>query len=263
MSFSTILFTEKGRALQSKALAGAALIFTRIGMGSGSLGGQSQITLTNLIEQKVSLNITQIKKNGNYATIESSFRNVSISTGFYWREIGIFASDPDIGEILYCYGNAGTLAEYIPPQTSEIIEKVVRISAMVGDAVNISAVIDSAVFATKKDLEDKVDKVNGKKLTTNDFTTEEKEKLSGISEGANKYIHPTASGNKHIPAGGATGQILKWTADGTATWDDYATGSYAGTSAPTNTKVLWIDTSNGVMKYYNGTAWTPIKAVWG
>ena len=32
------------------------------------------------------------------------------------------------------------------------------------------------------------------------------------------YTHPTTSGNKHIPAGGASGQILRWSADGTATW---------------------------------------------
>lgn len=32
------------------------------------------------------------------------------------------------------------------------------------------------------------------------------------------YVHPTTAGNKHIPAGGATGQILRWSADGTAVW---------------------------------------------
>ena len=32
------------------------------------------------------------------------------------------------------------------------------------------------------------------------------------------YTHPTTSGNKHIPAGGSSGQILRWSADGTAVW---------------------------------------------
>ena len=32
------------------------------------------------------------------------------------------------------------------------------------------------------------------------------------------YTHPTTTGNKHIPAGGASGQILRWSADGTAVW---------------------------------------------
>ena len=32
------------------------------------------------------------------------------------------------------------------------------------------------------------------------------------------YVHPTTAGNKHIPAGGVAGQILRWSADGTAVW---------------------------------------------
>lgn len=32
------------------------------------------------------------------------------------------------------------------------------------------------------------------------------------------YTHPTSAGNKHIPAGGVSGQILRWSADGTAVW---------------------------------------------
>lgn len=32
------------------------------------------------------------------------------------------------------------------------------------------------------------------------------------------YTHPTNSGNKHIPSGGASGQILRWSSSGTATW---------------------------------------------
>lgn len=35
------------------------------------------------------------------------------------------------------------------------------------------------------------------------------------------YTHPTTAGNKHIPAGGSSGQILKWSADGTAVWDSF------------------------------------------
>ena len=40
----------------------------------------------------------------------------------------------------------------------------------------------------------KVDKVEGKGLSTNDYTTAEKNKLSGIASGANNYTHPTTSG---------------------------------------------------------------------
>ena len=47
------------------------------------------------------------------------------------------------------------------------------------------------------------------------------------------YTHPTTAGNKHIPAGGSSGQILRWSADGTAAWgaDNNTTYSAATQSA--------------------------------
>lgn len=44
---------------------------------------------------------------------------------------------------------------------------------------------------TQEDLEKKVDKVTGKGLSTNDYTTAEKNKLNGIANNANNYTHPT------------------------------------------------------------------------
>lgn len=46
----------------------------------------------------------------------------------------------------------------------------------------------------------------------------DKKKLDGVETGANKYVHPTNSGYKHIPSGGSGGKILAWSADGTADW---------------------------------------------
>lgn len=69
-------------------------------------------------------------------------------------------------------------------------------------------------------IANKVDKVEGKQLSTEDYTTAEKTKLSGIADNANNYTHPTTAGNKHIPAGGTPGQILVNTGDGTAEWQD-------------------------------------------
>ena len=39
-------------------------------------------------------------------------------------------------------------------------------------------------------IAEKVDKVDGKGLSTNDYTSADKKKLDGISEGANNYVHP-------------------------------------------------------------------------
>lgn len=54
---------------------------------------------------------------------------------------------------------------------------------------------NDANFATtvSTQLGNKVDKVSGKQLSTNDYTTAEKNKLAGITDGANKYVLPTAT----------------------------------------------------------------------
>lgn len=171
MSFGSILFTSKGSALQAKATAGTALVFTKIVMGSGYLNGQSQIALTDVIEPKITLSISEIKRNGERAVIKANFSNESSAIGFYLREIGLYATDPDLGEILYCYGNAGTLAEYIPPESSQLIEKVISIVAVVGNATSVSAVIDSTAFATKADFETYTEQVS-------DFSAQLAQKLA-------------------------------------------------------------------------------------
>lgn len=77
----------------------------------------------------------------------------------------------------------------------------------------------------------KVDKVEGKALSSNDFTAALKTKLEGLSN----YTHPTSSGNKHIPAGGASGKILRWSADGTAAWGDDVDTTYTAMTGATTT----------------------------
>ena len=55
-----------------------------------------------------------------------------------------------------------------------------------GDSYTMELLDDTTV-----DLSGKVDKVEGKGLSTNDYTTAEKTKLAGIAEGANNYVHPS------------------------------------------------------------------------
>lgn len=84
--------------------------------------------------------------------------------------------------------------------------------------------LKSALNGISTDISNKVDKETGKGLSTNDYTDADKNKLSGIEDNANNYVHPTTSGNKHIPSGGSSGKILGWSADGTAAWVDPASG---------------------------------------
>lgn len=89
-----------------------------------------------------------------------------------------------------------------------------------------------ASLATKSELAGKVDKDGSKVLSDQNFTTALKTKLDGIATNANNYSHPTTSGNKHIPSGGSSGQILKWSADGTAAWGAAPTSAVTPVAAP-------------------------------
>lgn len=90
------------------------------------------------------------------------------------------------------------------------------------------------------------------------------DKLAGIAEGANKYVHPTTAGNKHIPSGGASGQILRWGADGTAVWGadnntTYAVFKAATSSAAGGTGLVPAPAAGAQLKYLraDGTWQTP------
>lgn len=88
----------------------------------------------------------------------------------------------------------------------------------------VDEAIEGVEGRTTSALALKVDKVEGKQLSTNDYTTNEKNKLQGIAANANNYTHPTSAGNKHLPAGGTVGQVLVNSGDGTGEWKDMEPG---------------------------------------
>lgn len=80
----------------------------------------------------------------------------------------------------------------------------------------------------------------GKGLSSNDYSTTEKAKLAGVEAQANKYIHPNTSGNKHVPSGGSSGQVLKWQSDGTAKWDSLSSSGELGADNLNTKKISGI-----------------------
>lgn len=80
-------------------------------------------------------------------------------------------------------------------------EVLQRIQDIIGAAPESLDTLEEIALALNEDpdfaatitnlLAQKVDKVPGKGLSTEDFTTAEKQKLAGIEDGANKYIHPS------------------------------------------------------------------------
>ncbi|MDE7309821.1 MAG: phage tail protein [Lachnospiraceae bacterium] len=115
----------------------------------------------------------------------------------------------------------------------------------ISDAVKHVTAAERTLWNT---VSNKVDKVSGKGLSSNDYTTAEKNKLSGIAANANNYTHPTTAGNKHIPSGGSSGQMLRWGSDGTAVWgNDIDTKvEQVSTTANADTRLLLSNNANSV-----------------
>ena len=67
----------------------------------------------------------------------------------------------------------------------------------------------------------------------------------GIPAQDTVYTHPTSAGNKHIPTGGSTNQILRWSSSGTATWSNENTGSSYTHPTDGNLHVPKTLTTNG------------------
>ena len=126
-----------------------------------------------------------------------------------------------IGETTYdlkaTYDGAGNVIDTTYAKANAIPTKT---SQLQNDSGYLTEHQDISELATKGELEGKVDKELGKGLSEANYTKTEKEKLSTIANNANNYVHPTTSGNKHIPSGGASGQMLVFSADGTAEWAD-------------------------------------------
>lgn len=76
----------------------------------------------------------------------------SITEDFQWKEVGLFALNPDTGaEILYCYGNAGSKGDWITGGTSATA-KSINMTALVSSVASVTAVIDNTAIYAAPDL---------------------------------------------------------------------------------------------------------------
>lgn len=106
--FQEAKLTHKGIALLAKAQAGRCTIqLTKAATGAGSYSsGEDIATQTTLKDQRQTFPLTTVTVQ-NQSTVFVKFIMTNkqdsgdLKTGYYVKEIGIFAQDPDDGEILY------------------------------------------------------------------------------------------------------------------------------------------------------------------
>ena len=149
--FNGFILTEKGRELLAKGLAGETITFTKMAIGDGT-SLTSERERTELVNQITTLPILNInaKKNGT-CEINALLTNKSVTTGFYIKELGIFAHGNDNVEILYAY-NISTSPDFVPPFSANNVVEIEYVDTIIVDQVaNVTAVIDPSItYITKK-----------------------------------------------------------------------------------------------------------------
>lgn len=138
--FSKMNITHGGMRLYTKAQAGAPIIFTKMKVGSGKIEGSADpIEFTDLIDAKLDAMLLSISPNTEQrtATIVGKVNNSSLEEGLYICELGLYAMDPDDGEILYAYANADDLGDYYAPISQGPYTWHYQIATSVGNAANL------------------------------------------------------------------------------------------------------------------------------
>lgn len=143
--------TTKGLQMLTNALTGSSITFTKIVLGSGRTT-QTARNVEELMTPVIELEILKLTTTeAGTAVVGTAFANTDISTAFYYRELGVYASSPELGEILYSYANAGDNAELIPAAEeggNNLKEKTIDAIVAIGTAANVTAIINTEAFAT-------------------------------------------------------------------------------------------------------------------
>ena len=153
MKFNGI--TKKGREYLAKIQAENKLInFAKIKIGDGRLDNyDNPAELEHLINQKVEKGILTLNQEHDTVILTTNIDNVSLRTGYYPREIGVFVNDNG-QEIMYYYMNDGDETSWIPPETDGPFKIELKLNLIASNAQSI--VVEGAgkeLYITKEFLE--------------------------------------------------------------------------------------------------------------
>lgn len=93
-------YTNKGLALTAKTAAGACLRVSRVVSGSGHTTDVPNAKELDIIQQ--TLAVGEARCTGDTAVLPVTLAAVGLESTYTLTELGVYAEDPDEGEILYC-----------------------------------------------------------------------------------------------------------------------------------------------------------------
>lgn len=163
MAIPKCFLTKKGAALLAKTPDGSPVPATRWQMGTGALPAEENLEdMVQLVRPLKYIPISSITNSGQQALVLGQFVNEGMDA-FVWEELGLWAQDPEEGEILYAVGNARGNGDVIEGWTEKVREFVFGMELVFSGTANVTAEISrTLIFATLKDLEGKADLVDGK-----------------------------------------------------------------------------------------------------
>ena len=148
--------TQAGLALLAKSQTGKKIFFTRMKIGNGTITDEMNFAeLTDLINVIEAIEIKAseiIEQEDKTVALKVSSVAIQKDYDYYFREIGLFAIDPDTEEeILYAYINKGEEATYIPKSSSDIsIQELATMIVAIGNENNIIVNCDSELRITEQ-----------------------------------------------------------------------------------------------------------------
>lgn len=156
-SFNNNGVTLKGAVIIASLVAGQTLTFTRMAVGDGVLpSGQTPFSTEKMINPLFDVPILNVESDSvAHATVKGVFSNADLDTGFYYRELGLYAINPVTkAEELFCYGNAGDDAEWINAVgESSLIEKEIHLVTLIGSATTVTANFDEKATVLKSEYD--------------------------------------------------------------------------------------------------------------
>jgi hypothetical protein len=152
-AFNSAVITKKGHALLAKVLqSGTKLEFTQVKTSEDVLMGDLT-NRTHIGTVKQSEKVASVVKQGEYSVkVSTSFSNADRTSGYYIRNIGLYAKDPTEGEILYSISVADesiATADWMPPFNGVSVSSLmVDLITVVSNASSVNVTVDPTAFAT-------------------------------------------------------------------------------------------------------------------
>ena len=147
-NWSDTQITAKGRALDAKVTAGATtLVFTKMQLGSGIVAAENVDNMEGLDSPRMDLGISSCavsKADNTICSVVAVASSNNVENSFFIKELGLFATDPDEGEILYAI-MFDTEPDRMPNKNvASPVTLTFQVNVMSANAASIKAVIDPA-----------------------------------------------------------------------------------------------------------------------